>query len=258
MNNSQLLQNLIDLKVAGEEVGHSRFLNIRNIKRLVKNEQYATFGVKNLGILNSDEVLKLVTKITGCSSDINFTEGPGYINPEATVEGLKEAAKVLSKLKKDSKVLMATGHPGSLIGFYQEIGSFLKSRCQIITAKEQIEVKRFRCPDCGTHDDIHWIDYIDDVAFVTDGDTSLHIHSPAPMVKLLEKTGKPDLVLADHGFVGEAINQNIPSITFMDTNDPVLAVAKENGAPLTIIPMDDNRGNIISKEVGKLLIGLIK
>lgn len=254
----ELKEKLIGLKVTGPGVGHNRFLNIRNIKRLAKKDEYTTFGITDLGELDPGDILKSVTKITGCSSDINFREGPGYIKPESTISGLKEAARMLSKLKNGSKVLMATGHPGSLIGFYLEIGHFLKNRCQILSVKEQIEVNRIRCPDCGLHDDTHWIDFIEDVAFVTDGDTSLHIHSSTPMAKLLEKTGRPDLVLADHGFIGEAINQNIPSITFMDTNDPVLAIVKEIGAPVTLIPMDDNRGNVISAEVAKLLIGLIK
>lgn len=252
-----LRKELIRLKVTGADVGHNRFLNLRNIDRLVKNDTYATFGIKDLGKLHPSQVLQSISKITGCPSDLKVIEGSGYIKPEATVKGLKEAAKILSNLKKDAKILMATGHPGSLIGFYLELGKYLKNSCRVLSTEEQIEIKRFRCPDCGTHDDVHWIDFIDDCAFVSDGDTALHIHSPEPMNKLLEKLGKPDLVFADHGFAGGAINNNIPLITFMDTNDPVLAVAKEKGHEINIIPMDDNKGNIASKEVAKLLVELI-
>lgn len=252
-----LQEKLIQLKVTGSNVGHNRFLNLRNIEMLVKNEQYATFGINNLGQLHPKEVLNSISKITGCSSDLKRAEGSGYISPKATVKGMKQAAKVLSSLNKDSKVILATGHPGSLIGFYLELGRFLKKRCQLLTTEEQIEVNRIRCPDCGMHDDIHWIDFLNGVAFVVDGDTSLHIHSPVPMARLIEKVGRPDLAFCDHGFFGEAVNQNIPCITFMDTNDPAVAIAKENGAKITIIPMDDNRGNVSSAEVAKLLIKLI-
>ena len=47
------------------------------------------------------------------------------------------------------------------------------------------------------------------------------------MELLLEEADKPpDLVVADHGFAGEAINRDIPTVAVMDTNDPGLAVAK--------------------------------
>ena len=252
-----LKDKLIKLKVTGPCVGHNRFLNLRNIERLVKKDPYATFGINNLGSLHPSEVLQSIASITGCSADIKLIEGTGFIKPEASARGLKEAAAILSSLKKDSKVLMATGHPGSLIGFYLEVGRFLRNRCQLLTTDEQIEVNRFRCPDCGTHDDIHWIDFIEEVAFVTDGDVGLHVHSPEPMAKLIDAVGIPDLVLADHGFVGEAVNRKIPAFTFMDTNDPVLAVAKARGDNITIIPMDDNRGNAVSAKVGKLLVDII-
>ena len=62
----------------------------------------------------------------------------------------------------------------------------------------------------------------------------------------------PDLVIADHGFAGEAINRGIPTVAVMDTNDPGLAVAKKLGANVIIVPMNDNRPNVVTREAADL------
>jgi ribosomal protein S2 len=67
----------------------------------------------------------------------------------------------------------------------------------------------------------------------------------------------PDLVIADHGFAGEAINRGIPTVAIMDTNDPGLAVAKKLGANVIIVPMNDNRPNVVTREAAELVKQMI-
>ena len=74
------------------------------------------------------------------------------------------------------------------------------------------------------------------------------------MELMLDEAGKlPDLVLADHGFAGEAINRGIPTVAVMDTNDPGLAIAKKLGANLVLVPMNDNRPNVVTREAAELV-----
>jgi hypothetical protein len=61
------------------------------------------------------------------------------------------------------------------------------------------------------------------------------------MEEILKLDRAVDLAVVDHGFAGGAITAGLPTITVMDTNDPAPAVAKQQGANLIIIPMDDNR-----------------
>lgn len=69
----------------------------------------------------------------------------------------------------------------------------------------------------------------------------MHTHSAEPMEALLAAVDPPDVVLADHGFAGAAIERGIPTIAVMDINDAALSVAWAEGKDITIVPMDDNR-----------------
>jgi hypothetical protein len=51
---------------------------------------------------------------------------------------------------------------------------------------------------------------------------------------------RPDLVLADHGFAGSAIEAGIETLSVADVNDPALLVAKAQGRTERVIVMDDN------------------
>jgi len=51
---------------------------------------------------------------------------------------------------------------------------------------------------------------------------------------------RPDLVFADHGFAGAAIQAGVATVSIADVNDPALLVAKRLGRTETVIVMDDN------------------
>ena len=69
--------------------------------------------------------------------------------------------------------------------------------------------------------------------------STLHTHSGRPMEMMLEEA-RPDLVFADHGFAGAAIEHGIDTVSIADVNDPALIVAKAKGRTETVIVMDDN------------------
>jgi len=83
------------------------------------------------------------------------------------------------------------------------------------------------------------IRYLNGVAVLTDRGGTLHTHGPGPMLLMLEE-GRPDLVFADHGFAGAAIDAGIDTISIADVNDPALVVAKHQGRTDIVIVMDDN------------------
>ena len=59
-------------------------------------------------------------------------------------------------------------------------------------------------------------------------------------MELMLDEAAPDLVFADHGFAGAAIERGIETISIADVNDPALLVAKAQGRTETVIVMDDN------------------
>jgi len=69
--------------------------------------------------------------------------------------------------------------------------------------------------------------------------SALHTHSGEPMERMLDEA-KPDLVFADHGFAGAAIEAGVDTVSIADVNDPALIVAKAQGRTDAVIVMDDN------------------
>jgi hypothetical protein len=59
------------------------------------------------------------------------------------------------------------------------------------------------------------------------------------MTRMLAEA-RPDLVVADHGFAGAAIEAGVETISIADVNDPALIVAKAQGRTEVVIVMDDH------------------
>jgi hypothetical protein len=74
---------------------------------------------------------------------------------------------------------------------------------------------------------------------LTDGASMKHTHSGEPMARMLAER-RPDLVFADHGFAGGAIEHGVPTVSIADVNDPALLLARAQGRTEVVIVMDDN------------------
>jgi hypothetical protein len=83
------------------------------------------------------------------------------------------------------------------------------------------------------------IRYLEDVGMLTDDQRPRHTHSAEAMELMLEEES-PDLVFADHGFAGAAIERGVETLAIADVNDPALLVAKALGRTEVVIVMDDN------------------
>lgn len=258
-----MLNKLQALKVTGPGSGHSRFLNLKVVDEIKQGVPKSLLGFTELQALPKEEILGAIARITGCSGDITVQEGPGYIDAQATLAGLQAAAELLFCIgRQKGNVLLATGHPGSMISFYLEAANIIRNLGgHILTPAAGNILKTYLCPGCGLHDTSDSIDYIWDVAVVTTGEVLLHTHDCLPMeimLKSLQAAGKRvDLVVADHGFAGYAIKSGLPVIAVMDTNDPAIAASRLLGYNPVIIPMDDNLPNYVTAQVAKMMGELI-
>jgi hypothetical protein len=59
-------------------------------------------------------------------------------------------------------------------------------------------------------------------------------------MELMLQESAPDLVFADHGFAGAAIESGIDTVAIADINDPALVVAWKQGRGGPVVVMDDN------------------
>lgn len=260
-----LQQRLEQLGVTGEKAGHERHLNLKAVRQLKEGNPKATFGYHAKVDLSEPEILRIMASYTGCSADFDFQQGDGYISPVATLKGLREMAQMIKKIGREKgRVIAATGHTGGMTGYYLSLIPLLERYgCLVLEGLGAGTVtESFPCPHCGQHMVDIVLDYVGKLAVLSDGEVILHTHASRPMEIILAECRKqdlwPDLVIADHGFAGAAAKAGITTIAVMDTNDPGLALAKEQGAPLILVPLDDNRPNYLSSQVVRVLEELLE
>jgi hypothetical protein len=252
-----LERRLVKLRLSGPDLSHTRRKNVEAVERMVAGDQYATFGIRgvvehiNSTSMSAGVALKIVSDVTKCSQDITYTEGRGYISPSSTIKGLKATAAAIKRVASNGgRVVLATGHPGSMIEYYVELADLIYRLGGRVLDLAKGQIVR----QGEDRDQIQVVDSINSVAFLSDTCAALHTHDSTPMEMMLNDTAHmPDLVIADHGFAGEAINRGIPTVAVMDTNDPGLALARHIGANVIIVPMNDNRPNVVTREAAHVI-----
>jgi hypothetical protein len=131
-------------------------------------------------------------------------------------------------------VLFATGHPGDLDPLYGSIATLAEAAGAAILRPARGESW---WDDHVGHD---WtIAYHGAVGMVADGERPRHTHRPEAMRRMLADV-RPDLVVADHGFAGAAIEAGVETLSVADVNDPALIVAKAQGRTEIVVVLDDH------------------
>lgn len=213
----------------------SRSNAVRNAELLAAGDPDKMLGFSYDG-LEAQEVMDAVAALCGCSADLNERDGPGYIEPDRTLDELEAmAARLGLAARRGERVLLCTGHPTGPLPLYMAVSRALaEAGCKVLTPAEGVKFgferrgRRLR------------VFYLDGVGVLSDGAALLHTHSGEPMENLLEAGEPPDLVMADHGFAGAAIERGLEVIGFNDVNDPALAVAKARRKIDVLVPLDDN------------------
>jgi Phosphatase len=211
--------------------------NVRgNILMLVQGDPDKQFGLRDLpGTFSFEDILDLVAAGAGVPIDHEARYGvvriaPGPILDACTAMGDRLAAAAASR----ERVVLATGHPIGLGLFYAQLDRLLRERGARVLAPAHGESWRDpRLPH-------RWfVDHWGGVGMLTDGTEPRHTHSPQAMQRMLVDV-RPDLVVADHGFAGAAIEAGVETLGIADVNDPALIVAKAQGRTEVIVVMDDH------------------
>lgn len=228
---------LEDAGITGRHVSHKRASTLEKIQKLLVGDPDTTFGLTGLDGYSAEDVLGFMADLTGCPRDIADGECDDRIDPDLTIAGLVAAGRRLKEAASQGlSLLVATGHPtGMLEHNMRVVDAYIDAGGKIVRPRES---ERF---PLGRKGRPHEVRYNGGVGCLADWGQLLHTHEPDAMEALLEVEPWPDLVFADHGFAGAAIERGIPTIAVMDINDHALAVAAAQGRDVTIIPMDDNR-----------------
>jgi Phosphatase len=232
---AELLDGLLQGGVAG--VATHPLDNVRrNIKMLIEGDPDKQFGLRGLpGGLSFDQILGLVETAAGEPTDREARYGPVHIAPEPILQRCLRVGDRLSQAcAAGSSVVVATGHPVGLALFYMAIQEALAAGgARVLTPARGERWRERRLP----HD--WFIDYMGGVAVLTDGEEPCHTHWPQAMEHILARE-RPDLVVADHGFAGAAIEAGVETVSVGDVNDPALLVAEALGRTELVIVMDDH------------------
>jgi hypothetical protein len=230
-----LISGLLDGQVAG--VATHPLDNVRgNILMLIEGDPDKQFGLSELpGGMDLDEILDLVAAEAGEAIDHDGRYGPVHIAPEPILAACETTGERLARASRAGEsIALATGHPVGLALFYHAVDLLLGGQgAAVPTAARGARWRDDRLP----HD--WFVDYYGGVAMLTDGVEPRHTHRPDAMRRILDEA-RPDLVLADHGFAGAAIEAGVETISIADVNDPALIVAKAQGRTEIVIVMDDH------------------
>ena len=231
----ELVRALVQGRVAGAAT--HPLDNVRgNARLLLEGDPDKQFGLSGLqdGLVLQD-VLDLVSAGAGVPIDPAGEFGEVLIAAEPILDACEALGRRLALAAEGGeRVLIATGHPGGLDLLYRELERLLFAHGgHVIKPANGV---RWRDPRLD-HD---WsIGYLSGVGMQTDGRVPRHTHWPDAMRRMLSEE-LPDLVLADHGFAGAAIEAGVDTVSVADVNDPALLVAKAQGRTDVVVVMDDH------------------
>ena len=251
-----LVDHLVSSRLSGR-VATASSNSLRNAARLVDGDPDCTMGLSDWRDADIEEVLAAVQAVGGRELDPDASEHPdgGYIEPEATLDGILTHRRVLSEFLASGggRVLVATGHPSLLRHYTALAGALASAGCAMVRPLEGVE------NGLTTPDGRLWsIGYVEGVAVLTYDGRAHHTHRSLYMEAMLETIGGRagvDLVIADHGYAGAAIEAGIDTLSIADINDPALPLAQARGRTTGVLLIDDGLDPSLFVPVTKAVLG---
>ncbi|MFE9097792.1 phosphatase [Streptomyces sp. NPDC007264] len=248
LSTGALRAHLLAARLAGP-VATSREESLRSYRLFAARDPRVLIGLDPEGRWAQREVLALMADRCGVSADPRHTSGHDVIDPERTLEALDAFARRIGKAARDRvPVLLGTGHPHRLLGFYAALADALSAAgCAVLTPAQG------RCVDITTRFGLRTynLDYVRGVAFVRKPgpgaagcETGAHTHSPLPVRTVLAVAAEaggslPELVIGDHGWVCGAGQLGFDVMGLADTDDPAPFVGEAEGRVSVVVPLDD-------------------
>jgi len=212
-----------------------------NIARLLAGRPGYTFGLSDWKDATFDEVVGAMRAAGGRPDDPAPGESrSAFIDPDVAVAAIAGHQAVVARLRSAGRgrVLVATGHPFALLGHYGAVARALAEAGVSVLRPLEGAGQRLVAADgkpCSLR-------YLDGVACLFRGVALQHTHHPHYMEAMLAEVGGPggvDLVVADHGFAGAAIEAGIPTLAIADVNDLALPLAQARGRTANVVVLDD-------------------
>ncbi|MEV8530058.1 phosphatase [Streptomyces sp. NPDC052000] len=248
LSTGALRAHLLAARLSGP-VATSREESLRSYRLFAARDPRVTLGLDPEWHWGERDLLRLMADKCGVSDDPRHVSGPDVIDPERTLAGLDAFAARLGEVAaRQGAVLLGTGHPHRLLGFYAALADALSAAgCPVLTPAQGSSVDITTRFGVRTYN----LDYVRGVALVREPGVpaagsapGAHSHSPLPVrVALGVAAGDcgrvPDLVIGDHGWVCGAGQLGIEAVGLADTDDPALFVGEAEGRVAVAVPLDD-------------------
>ncbi|GAA3790342.1 phosphatase [Streptomyces phyllanthi] len=248
LSTGALRKHLLAARLAGV-VGTTREESLRSYRLFAARDPRVLIGLDPEGSWGQSELIALMAEKCGVSGDPGVTSGPDRIDPERTLAALDAFAERLEEVaRRRAPVLLGTGHPHRLLGFYGALADALSAAgCEILTPATGRRVDITTRFGLRTHN----LDYVRGVALVREPgargsgcETGAHTHSPLPVRTVLAAAAEgggplPELVIGDHGWVCGAGQLGFETMGLADTDDPALFVGQAEGLVSVVVPLDD-------------------
>ncbi|MEE1830053.1 phosphatase [Streptomyces sp. SP17KL33] len=243
-----LREHLVGFGLAGR-VATAREVSLRSYRLFAARDPRFLIGIDPEMPWRQRDVLALMAEKCGVSADPGCTSGQDVIDPELTVRALDRFAERLGAVARSGgAVLLGTGHPHRLIGFYGALADALSAvGCEVLTPATGRRVDITTRFGLRTYN----LDYVRGVSVVREAPalhpgcaTGVHTHSPLPVRTVLAAAAEaggplPELVVGDHGWVCGAGQLGFEAIGLADTDDPALFVGEAEGRVSVAVPLDD-------------------
>jgi hypothetical protein len=249
-----LRAHLVAVGLAGR-VATLREKSLRSYALFAARDPRLTLGLDPQGRWDAGELLRLMAERCGVSPDPALRTGQDTIDPDCTLAALDAFAERLARAAHDrAPVLLGTGHPHRLLGFYASLAAALSAAgCAVLTPAYG------RCVDVPTQFGVrrHRLRYVGGVAVLRPAEPAegaggvpgeaaagAHTHSPLPVRAALAAAAEgggplPRLVVGDHGFLCGAGQLGMEAIGLGDCDDPAVFVAEAEGRVSVAVPVDD-------------------
>ncbi len=243
-----LRAHLLAARLSGT-VATTREESLRSYRLFAARDPRALIGLDPEGAWGQRELIGLMAARCGVSADPRHVSGHDVIDPERTLAALDAyAGRVATAARSGAPVLLGTGHPHRLLGFYAALADALSAAgCEVLTPAQG------RCVDITTRFGLrtHLLDYVRGVALVRGahperrgGEPGAHTHSPLPVRTALAAAAEaggplPGLVIGDHGWACGAGQLGFEAIALADVNDPAPFVGEAEGSLSVVVPLED-------------------
>ncbi|MEV0694456.1 phosphatase [Streptomyces sp. NPDC050388] len=240
--------HLLAARLAGV-VATTREESLRSYRLFAARDPRLLIGLDPGRVWSQRELIELMADRCGVSADPRHVSGHDVIDPERTLAALDACAERLAVAARSGvPVLLGTGHPHRLLGFYAALADALSAAgCDVLTPA------RGRSVDITTRFGLrtYRLDYVRGVALVRGavperpgGEPGAHTHSPLPVRTALAGAAEaggplPGLVIGDHGWACGAGQLGFEAIALADVNDPAPFVGEAEGCVSVVVPLDD-------------------